>query len=144
MPLFCGIRLKARRTEVARKKKNDWWLMALFALPFAAVGVGMLALGVLPTLVAAQLRTHRGSKSSTTYSATYSATAHYRYKVAGVQYESRRVAINTSADNVGGFQQRLEVKSVTLGLRFARRFTVPVYATGAQSVWVAHDAASQP
>jgi len=114
--------------------------MALFALPFAAVGVGMLALGVLPTLVAAQLRTHRGSKSST----TYSATAHYRYKVAGVQYESRRVAINTSADNVGGFQQRLEVERVTPGLRFARRFTVPVYATGAQSVWVAHTAASQP
>lgn len=80
--------------------------MALFALPFAAVGVGMLALGV--------------------------------------QYESRRVAINTSADNVGGFQQRLEVESVTPGLRFARRFTVPVYATGAQSVWVAHTAASQP
>ena len=60
-------------------KKSGAWFLMLFALPFAAVGIGMLVLGVLPALydwarmqswhavpaqvVSAQLHTHRGSKS---------------------------------------------------------------------------------
>ena len=95
------------------------WGMALFALPFAAVGLGMLLLGVLPmlydgwrmqqwqpvsaTLVSAQLHTHQGKKSG----ATYSVVAHYRYEVAGRPYESQRVAINDTADNAGSFQVQL-------------------------------------
>ncbi|MFY3384339.1 DUF3592 domain-containing protein [Paracidovorax sp. MALMAid1276] len=95
------------------------WLLMLFAVPFAAVGIGMLLLGVLPTLydwarmqswnevparvVSAQLNTHRGSKSGN----TYSVSAHYRYEVAGVAYDGFRPAINTSADNVGSFHASL-------------------------------------
>lgn len=94
------------------------WLMSLFALPFVAVGVGMLVLSVLPTLydwarmrswqpveatlVSAALTEQRGRKST-----TFNVTADYRYSVAGREYEARRVAIGGSGDNVGDFQELL-------------------------------------
>ena len=69
------------------QRKKGVWLAMLFALPFAASGIGMLLLSVLPTLydwsrmqfwqpvdatlLQAQLVTSRGSKST-----TYRATAH--------------------------------------------------------------------
>ncbi|WP_377807984.1 DUF3592 domain-containing protein [Acidovorax facilis] len=109
----------------------------LFALPFSAVGIGMLLLGVLPTLydwsrmqfwhevparvVSAQLNTHRGSKSGS----TYSVSAHYRYEVAGVAYDGHRPAINTSADNIGSFHANLASR-----LESAQRSGTPV------PVWV--------
>jgi hypothetical protein len=93
-------------------------MLGLFALPFAAVGVGMLLLSVLPTLydwsrmqfwqpadatlLAASLDTHHGSEST-----SYAAKARYRYTVAGQVYEGERVAINGGADNVGDFQEAL-------------------------------------
>ncbi len=100
-----------------RKRAGSWWF-GLFALPFAAVGVGMLLLGVLPTLydwsrmqfwqpaeatlVSAQLNTSRSSKST-----TYHVTARYRYQVAGREYEGDRVAIGSGGDNLGDFQEAL-------------------------------------
>ncbi len=101
------------------KGKGGSWFITLFALPFAGVGIGMLLLGVLPTLydwsrmqfwqpvqaqlIAASLNQHRGSKSGY----TYSVSAHYRYQVGGATYEGQRPAINTSADNVGSFHEEL-------------------------------------
>lgn len=107
-----------RSASTAGQKRNGSWLLGLFALPFAAVGVGMLLLGVLPTLydwsrmqfwqpaqatlVSAQLNTSRSSKST-----TYHVTARYRYQVAGRAYEGNRVAISGGGDNVGDFQEAL-------------------------------------
>ncbi|MFP5444499.1 MAG: DUF3592 domain-containing protein, partial [Betaproteobacteria bacterium] len=105
-------RTKGANHQAAASNKSSSWFLMLFALPFSAVGIGMLLLGVLPTLydwsrmqfwhevparvVSAQLNTHRGSKSGS----TYSVSAHYRYEVAGVAYDGHRPAINTSADNI--------------------------------------------
>jgi hypothetical protein len=117
------------------QKKGSWFLM-LFALPFSAVGIGALVLGVLPTLydwsrmqfwqevpaqvVSAELVSHRGSEST-----TYSVAAHYRYEVADVRYDGHRPAINTSADNVGSFYPHLAHR-----LSSAQRSGTPV------AVWV--------
>lgn len=100
------------------KKQPGLWVMGLFALPFAAVGVGMLLLSVLPTLydwsrmqfwqpvnatlLAASLNSSRSSKST-----SYNVTARYRYEVAGRAYEGERVAISGGGDNVGDFQEAL-------------------------------------
>lgn len=111
----------AQRTpsSVAGKtQRAGGWLLGLFALPFAAVGVGMLLLSVLPTLydwarmqwwqpvpatlVAARLETSRSSKSS-----SYTVKASYRYQVAGREYQGDRVAISGGGDNVGDFQEAL-------------------------------------
>ncbi len=105
--------------RAAQEKKRSGWFLTLFALPFAAVGVGMLFLGVLPNLydwsrmrfwqpvpaqvVSASLHTHRGSKSGS----SFSVSVHYRYQVGGTTYDGHRAAINTSADNIGSFQQDL-------------------------------------
>lgn len=111
----------AQRTpsSVAGKtRRAGGWLLGLFALPFAAVGVGMLLLSVLPTLydwarmqwwqpvpatlVSARLDTSRSSKSS-----SYTVKASYRYQVAGREYQGDRVAISGGGDNVGDFQEAL-------------------------------------
>ena len=126
----------ATHEAVANNKNSSWFLM-LFALPFSAVGIGMLLLGVLPTLydwsrmqfwhevparvVSAQLNTHRGSKSGS----TYSVSVHYRYEVAGVAYDGHRPAINTLADNIGSFHENLAWR-----LESAQRSGMPV------PVWV--------
>lgn len=126
----------ANHQAKASNNGGSWFLM-LFALPFSAVGIGMLLLGVLPTLydwsrmqfwhevparvVSAQLNTHRGSKSGS----SYSVSAHYRYEVAGVAYDGHRPAINTSADNVGSFHAHLASR-----LEGAQRSGMPV------PVWV--------
>lgn len=117
-----------------RKRVGSWWLV-LFALPFAAVGVGMLLLGVVPTLydwsrmqfwqpvqatlVSAQLNTSRSSKST-----TYHVTARYRYQVAGREYEGERVAISSGGDNVGDFQEALGER---LELALRNGHTVPIW-----------------
>ena len=108
----------ARDPAARGGKRAGGWLLGLFALPFAAVGVGMLLLSVLPTLydwarmqwwqpvpatvVAARLETSRSSKSS-----SYTVKATYRYQVAGREYQGERVAISGGGDNVGDFQEAL-------------------------------------
>lgn len=130
-------RTKGANHQAAASNKSGSWFLMLFALPFSAVGIGMLLLGVLPTLydwsrmqfwhevparvVSAQLNTHRGSKSGS----TYSVSAHYRYEVAGVAYDGHRPAINTSADNIGSFHENLAWR-----LESAQRSGMPV------PVWV--------
>lgn len=130
-------RTKGANHQAAASNKSSSWFLMLFALPFSAVGIGMLLLGVLPTLydwsrmqfwhevparvVSAQLNTHRGSKSGS----TYSVSAHYRYEVAGVAYDGHRPAINTLADNIGSFHENLAWR-----LESAQRSGMPV------PVWV--------
>lgn len=114
-----SLKKKQRKADAPKgPRKTGTWGLALFALPFAAVGLGMLLLGVLPTLydwgrmqgwqpvqatlVSASLNASRGSKST-----TYGVSASYRYQVAGRDYEGQRVAIGSGNDNVGDFQQEL-------------------------------------
>lgn len=107
--------------------KKRSWAMILFGLPFAAVGIGFLVLSIIPMiydwsrmsswepveaeLVQAKLVSNRGDDST-----TYNATATYRYRFAGQNYQSSRVAINSSSDNIGDFQQ-------VLGYRLTQAFT---------------------
>lgn len=101
-----------------RDGAGSWWML-LLALPFAAVGLGVLCLSVVPTLhdwhrmqswrpveaqlEAAALQRHRGSKGGE----TLSVEARYRYSVGAREFTGERVAITDGADNVGDFQSEL-------------------------------------
>lgn len=100
------------------KRSAGTWVLALFALPFAGVGIGALLLAVLPTLydwtrmqswqpveatlVSANLHTSRSKNSN-----TYRVTASYRFQVTGQEVQGSRVAINEGSDNIGDFNQQL-------------------------------------
>lgn len=89
--------------------------LALFALPFAAVGVGM-GFWLFSTLsrsyesrswvetpariLSAELRESRGDDST-----TYACEARYAYTFAGRDYESTRVSFYAGSDNIGSFQR---------------------------------------
>jgi hypothetical protein len=92
--------------------------LMLFALPFAAVGVGALVWSLwtvrdwyaarewapVPAhIVTLALESHADGDGDT----TYETTATYRYEFGGVPYMGTRVAIDRGADNIGGFQHRL-------------------------------------
>lgn len=94
--------------------KLAYGCFALFALPFACVGLFMsfVVLRNLwtwttvqqwvetpATLLQAEAERHAGDDGD-----SYRAVARYRYAVAGRQYESDRVGIHGGADNVGEFQ----------------------------------------
>lgn len=104
------------------KRPATGWLM-LFALPFAAVGVGALGWAGItlldwhearrwipaPAVVEeVELVEKRGDDAT-----TYEATATYVYEYAGQRYSGTRVAIDSGADNIGDFQHRLyrEIKA---------------------------------
>ncbi len=117
-----------------KSKGPGTWVLALFGVPFAAVGVGLLLLSVLPTLydwslmqgwqpvqatlASAETVASRGSKST-----TYSVKAEYQYRVAGQEYTGSRVAIGSGSDNVGEFQKELGAR-----LEEAQRSGTPVQA----------------
>lgn len=108
----------------------------LFSLPFAGIGVGFLIMGIGATLweynamkswaegqaylVDAGVNIHTGDDST-----TYSAYAQYHYQYQGDNYQGSRVAINSSADNIGDFQEE-----VGRALERAWRNNEPV------SVWI--------
>ena len=91
--------------------------LMLFALPFAAVGVGALyfaASNVLTwqrmtawTAVPAEILTTNLEEHRDEDSTTHKATATYRYTFGGRDYVGNRAAISNSADNLGDFQQNL-------------------------------------
>jgi len=89
--------------------------LVLFALPFAAVGVGMgvwlastfgtylSARNWIETparIVRADLKVQHGQKST-----TYQVTAEYVYEYGGRKYRGYRVGLSGGSDNVGSFQQ---------------------------------------
>jgi hypothetical protein len=88
--------------------------IVLFALPFAAVGVGMgvwLASTIFTYLsaqswvetpariVRTELKRHPGK------STTYEATADYVYEFGGDKHTGHRVGLSSGADNIGSFQR---------------------------------------
>jgi hypothetical protein len=93
--------------------------LALFALPFAGVGVFMTAWlwhdvlesrkiisnwTVVPSVIeSAELKSHRGSKGSI----TYQAEGVFAYSYEGRVYRSDRVSFSGGFDNVGDYQQKL-------------------------------------
>lgn len=101
-----------------KEKLKGRWLTLLFALPFAAVGIGLLLFSVFPSLYQWQqmkawpqvearlfdagLSTNRGDDSD-----TYKAYARYSYRFQMQDYTSERVAIMGGSDNIGDFQQDL-------------------------------------
>lgn len=92
--------------------------LALFGLPFFAIGVGFLLFSVIPSLYESQqmagwpvttgtLSFARLNSHTSDGSTTYGVEARYSYRVAGRDYTNDRVAINSGSDNVGHFQQQL-------------------------------------
>ena len=94
--------------------------LALFALPFAAVGVVALYfagatvvswqrmaswVSVPATLDSLALEDHQDEDST-----TYKVVASYRYSYGGREYASTRVAINGFSDNIGNFHSNLYSK----------------------------------
>ena len=92
--------------------------LMLFALPFAAVGVGVFVwsgwtlldwrdaaswVPVSAEIVSVELEEHADDDGGS----TYETTATYRYDYDGTSYTGTRVAIDTGADNIGGFQHQL-------------------------------------
>jgi len=131
-------RRRALEDDTARQKMpGGVWVLALFALPFAAAGLGIFLLMVAPAVydwvrmqswqpVSAQvesatLQSHHGSKGGT----THSVSVRYRYEVGGVAYTGQRAAIHERADNIGSFQEQLGRR-----LKGAQRTGTPV------QVWV--------
>ncbi len=116
-------------------------VLAVFAVPFAAAGLGILLFMTAPMVydwarmqtwqsVSAQvesatLQSHTSSKGGT----SYSVSTRYRYQVAGVEYTGSRASITSRADNIGSFQERLGHK-----LQGAQRTgqPVPVWVNPAQ------------
>ncbi|MBO1011293.1 MULTISPECIES: DUF3592 domain-containing protein [Acidovorax] len=108
-----------RATQRREKLPGGIWVLALFAVPFAAAGIGifwfMVASPVFDwarmqtwnqvpaVLESATLQSHHPSKGGT----THSVSVRYRYVVEGVAYTGQRAAIHERADNIGSFQEEL-------------------------------------
>lgn len=95
---------------------KERWLMILFGLPFAAIGVGTLIWGVGASLVSwqemktwqpvqAELLETELKRSTSDDSITYKVSAIYRYSFNGRTYTGTRVGIGDSYDNVGDYHQ---------------------------------------
>lgn len=102
----------------ARNKPKRHWLAALFGLPFAAIGISLLAFSVLPTITgtwaaqsweqgAARITSSSLETNRSDDSTTYRATASYTYEYNGRVYSSDRVTISGGGDNIGSFQRDL-------------------------------------
>ncbi|MCW8917915.1 MAG: DUF3592 domain-containing protein, partial [Gammaproteobacteria bacterium] len=116
-------------------KRERSWGLALFGLPFLAVGIGFLLLSVLPTLydgwrmtswaqASGSLSSAKLTRSHSDGSTTYGVEASYHYRVAGMEYRGERVGINGGSDNIGNFQQQLGAR---LEQQFRNHTPVTVY-----------------
>ncbi|MBT3060970.1 MAG: DUF3592 domain-containing protein [Candidatus Thiodiazotropha sp.] len=100
-----------------KERRIRSWFLAIFGLPFFAVGLFFIyqtAVSVVDvmqmaswqqtpgTLISAELSHHHSDDST-----TYKAEAQYRYRVNGIEYSGDRVAIHGGSDNIGDFQQQL-------------------------------------
>lgn len=117
------------------EKLKTNWLLLLFALPFAGVGVGLLLFSVIPNLyqwqqmktwpqVQAQLQEAGLSVNRGDDSDSYEAYARYSYRYQMLDYTSERVAIMGGSDNIGDFQQQLGAQ---LSYAFQNQQPVPAW-----------------
>ncbi|MDO6747871.1 DUF3592 domain-containing protein [Gilvimarinus sp. 1_MG-2023] len=107
----------AKEKSSLTAKLKERWLMILFGLPFAAVGVGMFFWGVAGTLVdkwaveswqpvSAQLTQIDLKRGTSDGSITYKVTASYQYSFNGQPFMASRVGLTDGFDNVGDYHQR--------------------------------------
>jgi hypothetical protein len=123
-------------SEMAEQKQSgSRAFLFLFFLVFFAVGVGVFALGILPTisewqemkrwmpvearLLSADLERHTGDDST-----TFKATASYHYRWHGQSYEGSQVSIHGGSDNVGSYQEDMARR---LELALARGESITVW-----------------
>jgi hypothetical protein len=107
-----------------KEKRIRSWFLAIFGLPFFAVGAYFLYttaasfndatqmaswLQTQGSLISAELSHHRSDDTT-----TYKANASYRYQVDGIEYSGDRVAIQGGSDNIGDFQKQLGRQLVKL------------------------------
>ena len=133
-PTMASLELTSNRTSNRTGNRMGAGCLALFALPFAAVGVGAFVWGawtlldwraasgwveVPAELVSVALEEHDDDDGAT----TYKTAATYRYEYAGRTYDNHRVAIDSGSDNIGSFQQQLYYR-----LRAAHEQHTPVTA----------------
>ena len=102
-----------------KKKENKLagGCLVLFALPFAAVGVGATCMIFWNLMTWASMQTWEEvpaiileaklTESRSSDSTTYNVEAGYRYEWDGLEYKGDRVAINTMNDNIGNFHKRV-------------------------------------
>jgi hypothetical protein len=100
-----------------KEKRMRSWFLAIFGIPFFAVGVYFLfntAVSLFDAIQMASWQQIQGSLISAKLShhtsddsTTYKAEARYTYRVNGVEYSGDRVAIHSGSDNIGDFQQQL-------------------------------------
>ena len=120
-----------RRTTA--RKRTGAGCLALFGLPFLAIGLGMLVWGTVTLLrwqaasdwvavdaelLSVALEEHRGDDST-----TYETTATYRYSYGGQSFTGNRVGLDSGSDDIGGFHQRYYGE-----LRTAQKGNAPVTA----------------
>lgn len=116
------------------KRLKGRWFMLLFALPFAAAGMGVLLFGIVPNLiewqqmkswtpVEAWLHSAELVSSRSEDSTTYRVDARYHYEYGGYRYEGQRVGIMGGSDNIGDFHHVLAAR-----LEHALRTGTPVPA----------------
>lgn len=110
-----------RRSKGTPGDGRGAWVLALFALPFASIGIGVLVLWVVPMLydwsrmlawqpVPAQVVSAVLEKRRSSGSTTHGVAVVYRYEVAGTPYEGRRAALSGAFDNLGSFQRDLALR----------------------------------
>lgn len=130
-----GAETSGARRPAERARSRRRWGLALFSLPFTAVGIGVLAFLLVPWLAdGLSARTwHQGEAhlsgaglrvSAGDDATTYRAWARYTYVYAGREYSGERVALDRSGDNIGDFQQKL---GRTLERAFEDGRPVPVW-----------------
>ena len=139
LTMAASLQLTSNRTGKRPSNRLGAGCLALFALPFAGVGVGAFIWAVwtlldwraasdwveVPAeLINIELVEHDGDDTT-----TYQTTATYRYEYAGQMHTSARVAIDVGADNIGSFQQRLYYE---LRAAHERDATVPAYVDPAK------------
>ena len=115
-----GLSRKIEQFAMGKSKRGRSGEMApgclvLFALPFAAVGVGMSVLTLVtlmkghkvqaweevPAIILSASLDSRSDSDGT----TYKAEAEYQYEYRGETYRGDRVSLHGGADNIGSFQQ---------------------------------------
>lgn len=93
------------------------WMLVLFAMPFAGVGLGFLIISIMPALSEWQSMKSwqygsafiQSAELSVSYgdSTTYKAKAEYAYEYQGREYTNNKVGITAGHDNIGNYHKNM-------------------------------------